>query len=204
MRLYHGSSINIKDEYLSPHKPFKTYDYKSSIYFSDKIEIALLYSINPIRNYIKLNNKEEKANAFSSYFKYDRENNITILYECYKGMLNEVYNNPSYIYVLDIDDTIANTHKEGDHSYNFSKPQKYIEKIFIPNVLDELLKLEKENKIKIIRFEDMSFNVKNKLYDRISDRADSCEHQCEIDFFKEKFKNVQTIQNYLRLKNDDD
>lgn len=64
--------------------------------------------------------------------------------------------------------------------------------------------LEKKDKIKIIRFEDMSFNVKNELYDSISDRANSCEHQCEIDFFKEKFKNVQTIQNYLRLKNDED
>ena len=204
MKLYHGSSINIKDEYLSPHKPFKTYDYKSSIYFSDKIEIALMYSINPIRNYIRLNNKKLTPNAFSSYFEYDKKNDITILYECYKGMLNEVYNNSSYIYVLDIDDTIANAYKDEEHSYNFSKPQKYTKKIFIPNVLDELLKLEKENKIKIIRFEDMSFNVKNKLYDKISARANSCEHQCEIEFFKEKFKNVQTIQNYLRLKNDED
>ena len=203
MRLYHGSSINIKDEYLSPHKPFKTYDYKSSIYFSDKIEIALLYSINPIMNYIKLNNKEEKANAFSSYFKYDRENNITILYECYKGMLNEVYNNPSYIYIVDVEESVANEHIEFN-SYRFFTPIKYLKKIYIPNVLDELLKLEKKDKIKIIRFEDMSFNVKNELYDSISDRANSCEHQCEIDFFKEKFKNVQTIQNYLRLKNDED
>ena len=118
-------------------------------------------------------------------------------------MLNEVYNNPSYIYIVDVEESVANEHIEFN-SYRFFAPIKYLKKIYIPNVLDELLKLEKKDKIKIIRFEDMSFNVKNELYDSISDRANSCEHQCEIDFFKEKFKNVQTIQNYLRLKNDED
>ena len=202
MKLYHGSSTNIEGQYLIPHLPFKTYDYKPSLYFTDKIEMALLYSINPIRNYIKINNKKGEANAFSSYFKYNDKIKKVILYECYKGMLDEVYNNPAYLYIYNIDDTKANQYIE-DTGYRFCEPIKFNEKIFIPNVLEQLKQLKDKNKIDIINFENLTFKDKYYLYDYISARANACESEAEVEFFKEKFADIDEVQKriYLNGKN---
>jgi len=196
MKLYHGTTANISDEFLKPHKPFETYEYKPTIFFSNKLAIALLYSINPIRSYIQKKKLTGRANAFSNYFKYNKKENKVVVCEYYDGMLEEVYNERSFIYV--INENNLNEDNETT-SFEFYEPKKYDEKIIIPNVLNELIKYEKANIIKIIRFNELTTDDKSLLYDAIADRANACENQCEIDFFKEKFKDIYTIQNALHL-----
>lgn len=200
MELYHGTTINISDEFLRPHKPFETYGYKPIICFTDKRAIALLYSSNPIRTYFKKHKIVGKANAFSDYFRFDEKENKVVVCECYEGMLEEVYNIPAYLYIFEYDNSNL---EDSDHSlgYEFYDPVKYDKKIFIPNVLSELLELEKINIVKIKRFADLSCNEKSLLYDNIAHRAHACENQGEVEFFKERFKGISTVLNYLHLNN---
>lgn len=194
MRLYHGSIVDIKSKYLKPNLPFLTKQYAPAIYFSDKYELALLYSINPIRAYIKRQKIKKDANAFSCYFRYDEQK--VIVYECYKGMLDETYNNSSFIYVADIIVTEKHIDNTG---YYFTEPIKYNKKLLIKNVLLELLELEKNNKIEIIRYEDLTRLDKNFPTDSLSSRANECETEAEILFFKDKFADNYEIQKYLKL-----
>lgn len=196
MELYHGTTTNITDEFLKPHKPFETYEYNPIICFTDKKALALLYTTNPIRAYFKNQNIAGRANAFSDYFKFCEKENRVVVCECYEGMLEEVYNISAYLYTFEYDGAI---NKESSIGYEFNEPIKYEKKIFIPNVLSELLELEKLNIVKIIRFNDLDFNIKSLLYDNIAHRANACENQGEVEFFKEKFKGINSVLNYLHL-----
>lgn len=194
MELYHGTTIDITDGFLKPHKAFETYDYKPAVYFADKFEIALLYTTNPIKAYLQNQKRADKVNAFCNYFKVDEKENKVIVSECYAGMLEEVYDRQGYIYTFNCDS--ADKHKRFS-VYEFLEPVVFDKKLLIPNVLSEL---EKSNNIIIKRFNDLSFVEKRNLYDSISERANACESQGEVDYFKEKFKGIDSIQNFLRLR----
>lgn len=118
------------------------------------------------------------------------------IYECYEGMFKESLMGPAYLYVCEIE----NLDNEQDDLYNYQyfKPLKYDKKIFIKNVW-EYIKKEKE-KIIMHNFESLKDSEIRDLYNHIGSRANSCESEIEVKFFKEKFPNIDDIQYYIYLR----
>lgn len=198
MIFYHGTTIDIKDEELKPNRAFLSYqDYKTPAVFLTINKIyALLHSRNPIRIFAQNNNLIGRANAFSSYFEV--KNNRVILYECYDNMLQEVYSGPAYLYTCDIN--INEKNNIDLNNYRYEGSIKYKEKIFIENVLELLQSLEKENLIEIKYYNTLSEFEKDNLIEHLNSRANSCESEVEILYFKEKFKDVSYIQSGIKLR----
>lgn len=196
MFFYHGSLEDIKDEYLKPHVAFSTYEtYKKepAVFLTISEISALLHARNPIRIYAKEQNSIERCNAFSSYF--SMKDGVIHIYECYEGMFKESLMGPAYLYVCEIE----NLDNEQDDLYNYKyfKPLKYGKKIFIENVLEYIEKFQ--DKVKLHRFEDLTDLEKYNLYEHVGIRANSCESEIEVRFFKEKFSNIFAIQDEILL-----
>jgi len=182
MKLYHGTNANINEEFLKTHNPFpERSDYENSVYMTDELLIALLYSVNPLRIYFK-DITPEMIHPFSKHF--DVLNyRIPHLFELYEGMFDEVYNRSSYIYVAEI--TNQKYEKDG-HQYKFKEPVKIKQKIYYENIFKELLQYEKDNKLKIIYYEEYKQKYENDMLDYIKDLYKYC-NDYEHEFFHKKF-----------------
>lgn len=183
MKLYHGSTIDI-EKTMKPHRAFDREDYPPRIYFTDKMERALLYAVNPIEVYIK--NKFDKdihCSATSAHF-YDKTSPLTLI-EMYPNMLEETYRNRmAFIYVCDIDE---NELEAGcDNEYTICKEVEFIDKIKILDVWNEFLKLQEQGKLKFLRYDDIkkTYFEREHLTDSLSARKHYCKSSEEESFFE--------------------
>lgn len=183
MKLYHGTSININEEYLKPHDPFpERDDYKTSVYMTDELLIALLYSINPLKIYFN-DIAPEMIHPFSKQF--DVLNyKIPHLFELYEGMFDEVYNRGSYVYIAEINNQ---KYTKDGHQYIFEEPVKINKKVYYENIFNELLKYQKENKLKIIYYKEFKQRYeKDDILDSVKYLYENC-NDYEKEFFHKKF-----------------
>jgi len=182
MKLYHGTDVNINDEYLLPHNPFpEISDYKNSIYMTDELLIALLYSVNPLKIYFK----DKDPNTIHRFSKHFDVLNYKIphLFELYEGMFDEVYNRGSYVYIAEITNQ---KYKNEGHQFIFEEPVKINQKVYYENIFNELLKYEKNNKLKIIYHKEYKKKYESDVFDSIKYLYDIC-NDYEHEFFHEKF-----------------
>lgn len=194
MKVYHGTLTNINDEYLKPHKAFNDASYKKCVYFSTSYINALLYSVNPIRSYLKICNDSQEARAFSAHIDFNK--NPPIVHELYKGMFKELFNTTSFVYACNINNTQT---QSSNKEIMFDGCAKIEEKIIITNFYKELLKEEKNKNVVLKRFEDWnSCEYNNFIYDHISTKASQSETYGEIKFYKDKFANNTEIKKSIK------
>ncbi len=181
MELYHGSNVLIDDE-LVPHRAYKRADYKPRIYFADKIEVALLFSLNPIQSYLENINSTTRAHACSCHINFNSK--PIKIYELYDGFFEELFNKSGYIYICDVSksDVVVD-----GYEFYITKSCKIKERIKIENVLEELKKMQDKNLVQLVSRNSMDFNTWNRLEDHIASRAYACESKEEAQFFLSKF-----------------
>ena len=96
MILFHGSSLDIEGK-LKTHKAFEREDYDASIYFTDEKVGAVLYSINPIRAYIKKYYKKDLLVSATSAHKMKRKG-VWEIFELYPDMFNDLFNDSKFFH----------------------------------------------------------------------------------------------------------
>ena len=181
---YHASKIGN----LSVLKPFISNHGKKYIYFSDKRENVLIYCSNPIEKYCKETNFDfnEKCPWFAPY---GFDGNGTFCYEEYcPNLFYESYFGVSgYIYKIESNQGITKL-KEIRNVY-VSKNKVTPEEVeFIENVYDEMIKTEREGKIKIFRYEDISNERKEKNNKMIRDYyIKKCKSRSEKYYYEQHF-----------------
>ncbi len=131
--VYHGSdngNLEIIRANISTHQ-------KKCIYASENKVVAMLFMGKGMGDLdtVKL---------------YDNE--IPILVERREGLLEKIYNKPGYIYVLD-----ATTFNHYEYLWepeviSFEKALKPIKKVYYDNILNALIKEERNGNIKIYRY----------------------------------------------------
>ena len=198
MKLYHGTTTKINGEYLKTHKAFERIEYGEWVHFANNYDIALLYSVNPIRAFYQGKVDPIEIPAFSSHLAFSNKANIPHkIYEIYPNMLTELFNTTAFIYVCEVDEKdIANPHNSSFERI-VPKDVKIEKEIVIPNVLNELIKLDKEGNIKIIY--NSNFNEQNDYYcsEHLEIKASFATTQWEADFYYEKFSNKHNILNKI-------
>lgn len=198
MILYHGSNIDIKDEYLKPHNPFVGYGYSERICFSTDENVALLYSINPIKSYLEnLQAKEETIPAFSVHLKLNEK--PYLIYELYEGMFEELFNKTCYIYKCDVDDSIVKNANNGFEKYVEQKVD-ITKKIIVENCLQKLKELEKQGNLILKYFRADTVST---LYDELENKAYSVKTETERDFIENKCRdfniNIESVKKAMLL-----
>lgn len=194
MKLYHGSSTNI-EKYLKPHRAFDRDDYSPCVYFARERERALIYAVNPIEIFIKNNfNREIHCSAISAHF-YDRTQQPALM-EMYPDMFEEIYRNRhAYIYVCDIAEEELST--TFGYEYTVNREVPFVEKIYIGDVLRELLLLQGQGKLRLLTFDkidrDKTYLEREHLIDSLRIRKQYCKTQEEKDFF-------EMVAQYLPIK----
>lgn len=184
MKLYHGSTIDI-EKTLKPHRAFDRGDYPPRIYFTDKIERALLYAVNPIKIYIKNKfNKDIHCSATSAHF-YDKVQPYTLI-EMYPNMFEETYRNrKAFIYVCDIDESELEARSVNE--YPICKEIEFIDKIEILDTYNEFLNLQNQGLLKFLSFDDIDCEKirfeREHLIDSLSVRRNYCKSPEEESFF---------------------
>lgn len=191
--MYHGSLEDISGA-LRVNKPFETYFYKPAVYLTQKKELAILHALNPIRIYAKDRGMQGKANAFSCHFRNVLTRGIITVCECYEGMFDELSRQKVYLYSVEIDDQI-----DDYDDFAYCKDIHFQSKEIVTNVKDFLLQCQSEGKIKLIRYGDLTEREKYLLFDSIASRANACESEIEIAFFKDKFPDNIEVQTKLYL-----
>lgn len=184
MKLYHGSSFNIKCKYLKPHKPFDTDDYTIRVCFGTEYTTALAYSINPVRSYAEnIGCCVKNIPAFSCHC--DLKKDKPEIYELYEGMFDELFNKPCYVYECEVDDAIIKTANNGFEKY-VEERVKIGNEIVIENCLSELKKQEQAGNIILVRYNDNTVNI---LSESIEHKAISIKTDIERDFIENKCGN---------------
>lgn len=147
MQIYHGSKKGKLKKLTVKHSKAES---NGAIYFTEDYPVAVFYAGCPVR-----------------YWNTDNTGKLIILEQCEHG-LEIMYKNKS-CYVYSIDDSNLGEYELELH--NKRKARKYFHDIdltnakveHIPNVLEKLLQLEKENKIRILRWADYSEEEKQKI-----------------------------------------
>ena len=151
MKVYHGTNVDLNiGEYLITQKVFNDFEYLKSVHFTDILEIAILYSINPIKSYCENRGISGKIRAFSQHINFNKTP-IEIC-EIYKDMFNDLFNKPSFVYICEPKEL---TKFYCEHEYVSKENCKIIDKICIENLLTKLKDLEKDGKIKLKYFDEM-------------------------------------------------
>lgn len=182
---YHASKIGD----LAVLKPFVSNHKKKYIYFSDKRENVLIYCSNPIEKYCK-ENKIDFGEKYTWLAPYGFDRNGTfcyeeycpnLLYESYYGTSGYIYSTKSDLGMKPLKD-IRNVYI----NENEVKPDK-VE--YIENVYDEIIKAEKDGKIKIFRYEDISEERKAKNNKMILDYyLNECKSKSEKYYYENHFE----------------
>ena len=191
MKLYHGTLQNI-EKTLKPNKAFPREDYNSVVYLTDIKEIAIAYAISPIDSYIKEKFAIIKHYpAISAHIRF--HNDKLEIMECYPGMF-DIYKRSAYIYVCDIDMAKDGHEYQIDHNLDFS------DKIYIPDVYQELMILEKQGKVKLYKYDDLkdTYWQYDHMESGLQNRAGICQSDEERAFFKMVSNYFPNIKNHIK------
>lgn len=134
MRYYHGS----RNEFL---RELTTDHYDGKLYVTDSYPMAVMYAGCSLRNW-----------------KYDRENDLLILYEVTDKAFEKMYKGRKcYIYTCEIEDAVKDEGNISNHTFKVNHNVLLNdEKEVIDDVYEKILSLEKEGKIKLYYFSDFS------------------------------------------------
>lgn len=151
MKLFHGSktaNIEVLQPSISNHK-------RPLVYFSQKRENTVVYLSNAVERYCKQTNFpfDGKFYTWASYG-FDKDG-VLRLEEYYPNATEETYGGTSgYIYTAEVED--ATPQQDIPFAYVSEMPAKVIACEFVRDAYREILRLEKEDKIRIMRYENMS------------------------------------------------
>lgn len=191
MVLYHGSSIHIKDGYLRPNKAFNIEDYTPKVYLTSSFQAAILYSLNPIKEYIeKKYHSIDSISAISAHF--NCKTNPVVFYELYENMLEDLFHKKTYVYKSVVDESLLE--KQDEMIFTSQKAIPILEMFEIPDLYQELLVLQQKGLLEIKRFNELKWIDKYHLDDAITGRAYYCSSEFERNFFREKFKWISGLQ----------
>lgn len=134
MKYYHGSRNDSLKELTTDH-------YGGKLYLTDSYEMALMYAGCSLRSW-----------------NYDKEKDLLIIIEMTEKAFDKMYKGKRcYIYTCEVDDAVKDEGNISNHTYLVSHNVLLDEgKYEIEDVYEEFLKLEKEGRIKIIRWEDFT------------------------------------------------
>ena len=134
MKYYHGSSNPYLEELTTDH-------YGGHLYVTDSYEMALLYAACPLRSW-----------------SFDEVNNILYIIEMGEKAFEKMYKGKRcYIYTCDIEDVNKDNNNISLHTYTVNHNVKLNRnKEIIEDAYLEFMELEKENKIKMIRWSSFS------------------------------------------------
>ena len=145
-RLYHGSpngEIKILEPRESNHG-------KKYVYTTNSFPLAILYSYNPI----------ERTGGFYTY-RFDKDGNL-IYDEYFPNQLEKIYKgHEGYVYeVSNID--YCKPMERMPWIYLSTRKTRVLKPMHIPDIYEEILKLEKQGKIIINRYENMTEEEREK------------------------------------------
>lgn len=132
-KLFHGTKTFIKDGILKPNICFEL---ESFVYATDDYEYALIRSGN--FDITKFRIREEHEEGYHE------------LCEIYDGAIEELFNRPGYIYLVNKDDFKPLRESE----FVSNKEVKIVNMIYIENILEEI---NKSDKIKLIKTSDLEY-----------------------------------------------
>lgn len=145
---YHGSNIGgIKE--LRPNQSNEG----NYVYFSDERFRIIPYLVNPIQKFVDEKYGKGKYNVGCRWARYKSRDNCLLLWEPYPNYTEDTFKGQvGYVYLFEDINDLQNLGKP--HFFGLAKPVK-VEKVdVIPDVYEEILKLQKEGKILIQRYED--------------------------------------------------
>jgi len=158
MKLFHGSqtaNIKVLQPSISNHK-------RAFVYFSQKRENTVVYLFNAVERYCKETNFrfDGKFYTWASYG-FDKDG-ILRLEEYYPNATEETYSGVSgYIYTADV--ASAAPQQDIPFAYVSEKPVKVNSCEFVRDAYREILRLEQIGKIRILRYESLSDEMKARL-----------------------------------------
>ena len=145
-RLYHGSPIGEIDTL----EPRESNHGKKYVYTTDNFALAVLYSYNPI----------ERPGGFYTY-RFDKDNNL-IYDEYFPNQLEKMYKgHEGYVYEVSKTQYFQPMEKMS-WIYVSTRKTKVLSPTHIPDIYEEILKLEKQGQIVINRYENMTETEREK------------------------------------------
>ncbi len=156
MILFHGSrtpNITTLKSFGDGEKPL--------IYFFSKRENTLIYLCNAVERFCQQTGFNFQG-KYATWGPYGFDSDGTLCWsEYYPNALWETFGEAEgYVYKVD---TCAQKHKYIPTAYVSDVPVEVLECEIIPDVYQEILKMESEGKLRISRYEDMSEGRKNWL-----------------------------------------
>ena len=137
MKLYHGSPINN----IKKLKPFISNHNNAYVYATDNYILSILYSYNPLT----------RPNGFYTYF-FNKDNQL-VYEEYFHDQLKEIYKGKTG-YIYEIKDNNFTKLENIPWIYIAEKEIQTNRTIVIKDIYEEIIKLENEGKIIILRYQD--------------------------------------------------
>lgn len=134
MKYYHGSDNPCLEGLTTDH-------YENKLYVTDSYEMALMYAGCSLRSW-----------------GFDKENDLLIIIEMGEKAFEKMYKGKKcYIYNCDIDDAIKDEGNPSNHTYTVKHNVKLNNDVeVIEDVYVKFLELERQGKIKLIRWDTLS------------------------------------------------
>lgn len=188
MILYHASDVEGLTE-LTP----QTSNHKNPyVYLSTNKESIFIYLVNPVRKFCLENNIEiEKGHTCNrlALRGWDKQKNAQRLYEYWPNAFEEIFKGtPSFFYEVekneDCKPLVANEFKSDSGFYVCSKPiaVKNVERI--SDTYKYLMQMEREGKVVLQRFENLSSEQKEFIRKNIIDSYDNAKRYKKTHFQK--------------------
>lgn len=180
---YHASKI--KD--LKVLKPHVSMHGKHWVYFSDKMENVLVYLSNAVEKFI-FKKYKRPLNEYKKWATYGfTQDGIIRLEEYYPNALEDTFKGiKAYIYTVnDLSD--VNTINDIKNVFVVTEEIKVDGCIEIEDAYDEILKLEKQGKIAIQRYEETSEKKRNWIKQTIINEYQNSENMDYKEFLIAKF-----------------
>ena len=190
---YHASQV--KDiKILEPHVANHQ---KSLVYFSSKRENVLVYLSNPVEKFIKeKHNRQMKTYKKWAAYGFTEDGRVR-LEEYYPNALIETFKGVSgYIYFVNNLDGYDNI-KDIKHVFAVDSPVKVDGCEYVDDAYDEILKAEREGKIAIERYEDMTDKKREFIQNMILQEYENSENEDYNEFLFNKFpflSNLKTLR----------
>lgn len=134
------------------------------IYLSDERIRVLPYCVNPVQVFLDKKYGKGKVKAADRMAHYGIEDDKLILRDIYPKFLQETYGSQTgYLYTFE---KLDNLYEIKPHIFGYPKKLKVQNVEVIPDMYQELLHLEKEGKVVLQRYDDLSEEVKQKMNER--------------------------------------
>lgn len=183
---YHGTNL----EGLEELRPSKS-NQGEWIYLSDLRERVLLYCANPIQIYAdrKYGKGKVKVGTRMAYFKINDDGKLSFR-EIYPNFFKDMYGGQvGYIYTFENVENLQNLGIE--HVFGSAQPIKTQNVEVIDDLYQEFLKLDKEGKIVLEKYDNYTEEEKQKLNERYLDYYKKSQNQYSKEFWFDHFPYIR-------------